>query len=72
MALSIGIAIQNFPEGAIISVPLHNNGTSKGKAFLLGALSGVVEPLGAVLTLLLASVYHIYYAWLPERCYMLW
>ncbi len=57
LALAVGIAIQNFPEGAIISVPLHNNGTSKGKAFLLGALSGVVEPLGALLTLGLASVF---------------
>jgi ZIP family zinc transporter len=57
LALAIGIAIQNFPEGAIISVPLHNNGTSKWKSFLLGALSGVVEPLGAVLTLALASVF---------------
>lgn len=57
LALAIGIAIQNFPEGAIISVPLHNSGMKKGKAFLLGALSGIVEPLGAILTLLLASVF---------------
>lgn len=57
LALAIGIAIQNFPEGAIISVPLHNSGVKKGKAFLLGALSGIVEPLGAILTLLLASVF---------------
>ena len=57
LALAIGIAIQNFPEGAIISVPLHNSGMKKGKAFMLGALSGVVEPLGAVLTLLLASLF---------------
>ena len=49
-ALAIGIAIQNFPEGAIISMPLKAEGMSKGKAFLYGVLSGVVEPIGAVLT----------------------
>ena len=52
-ALAIGIAIQNFPEGAILSMPLHSEGMSKGKAFLIGALSGIVEPIGAVLTILL-------------------
>lgn len=57
LAIAIGIAIQNFPEGAIISVPLHNKGVKKGKAFLLGALSGVVEPLGALLTIVLANVF---------------
>ena len=51
LTLSIGIAIQNFPEGAIISMPLRAEGTGKGRAFLYGALSGVVEPLAAVLTL---------------------
>lgn len=56
LALSVGIAIQNFPEGAIISMPLRAEGMSKGKAFLGGVLSGVVEPIGAVLTLLAASV----------------
>ena len=50
LALAIGIAIQNFPEGAIISMPLKAEGMSKGKAFLYGMLSGVVEPIGAVLT----------------------
>lgn len=50
LALAIGIAIQNFPEGAIISMPLKAEGMSKGKAFLYGVLSGVVEPIGAVLT----------------------
>ena len=45
-ALSIGIAIQNFPEGAIISMPLRSEGVSRGKAFLYGALSGIVEPIG--------------------------
>ncbi|MBQ8293368.1 MAG: ZIP family metal transporter [Bacilli bacterium] len=55
IALAIGIAIQNFPEGAIISLPLHDCGIKRSKTFLLGVLSGIVEPLGAVLTLLLAS-----------------
>ena len=56
LALSLGIAIQNFPEGAIISMPLRAEGESKGKAFLGGVLSGVVEPIGAVLTLLAAQL----------------
>ena len=51
--LSMGIAIQNIPEGAIISAPLAAGGMHRGKAFLQGALSGAVEPLGAVLTLVL-------------------
>lgn len=51
-ALALGIAIQNFPEGAIISMPLKAQGKSKAKAFLLGALSGIVEPIAAVLTIL--------------------
>ena len=55
LALSIGIAIQNFPEGAIISMPLRSEGMKKSKAFLGGVLSGVVEPIGAVLTLLVAQ-----------------
>lgn len=55
IALSLGIAIQNFPEGAIISMPLKSEGVSKGKAFLYGTLSGIVEPIGAVLTLLLSQ-----------------
>ena len=54
LALSLGIAIQNFPEGAIISMPLRAEGEGKGRAFLGGVLSGVVEPLGAVLTILAA------------------
>lgn len=54
LALSIGIAIQNFPEGAIISLPLRSEGESKAKAFLNGTLSGVVEPVAACLTILLA------------------
>ena len=55
LALFIGIAIQNFPEGAIISMPLKDEGVSKGKAFLGGVLSGVVEPIGAVLTILISQ-----------------
>ena len=55
LALSLGIAIQNFPEGAIISMPLHAQGRSKGKSFLDGVLSGAVEPVGAVLTIMLAG-----------------
>ncbi len=55
LALAIGIAIQNFPEGAIISMPLRANGMNKGKAFTMGMLSGAVEPAGALLTLAAAS-----------------
>lgn len=54
LALSLGIAIQNFPEGAIISMPLRAEGMGKGRAFWGGVLSGVVEPVGAVLTILAA------------------
>lgn len=54
--LSLGIAIQNFPEGAIISMPLQAHGMSKCKAFLYGILSGIVEPLGALLTVLVAGL----------------
>ena len=56
LALSLGIAIQNFPEGAIISLPLRAEGESKRKAFLGGVLSGVVEPVGAVLTIIAAQM----------------
>lgn len=55
MALSIGIAIQNFPEGAIISLPLKSEGASRRKAFVLGTLSGIVEPIGAIITIMLAN-----------------
>lgn len=55
-ALSLGIAIQNFPEGAIISMPLRSEGMSKGKAFLYGTLSGIVEPIGAIITILLSQL----------------
>ena len=56
LALSIGIAIQNFPEGAIISMPLRNEGMSKKKSFLYGVLSGIVEPIFAILTILLVNI----------------
>ncbi|MBO4687490.1 MAG: ZIP family metal transporter [Clostridiales bacterium] len=56
LALSLGIAIQNFPEGAIISMPLHAQGKSKKWAFGAGALSGIVEPVGGVLTILAAGL----------------
>lgn len=55
-ALAIGIAIQNFPEGAIISMPLIGTGESKQKAFAYGVLSGIVEPAGAIITILLTSL----------------
>ena len=55
LALAIGIAIQNFPEGAIISMPLKSEGMSKSKAFLYGTLSGIVEPIGAIITILLTN-----------------
>ena len=56
IALSIGIAIQNFPEGAIISMPLKEEGNSKSKSFLYGTLSGIVEPIGGLITILLTSL----------------
>lgn len=55
IALAIGIAVQNFPEGAIISMPLNSCGIKKSKTFGLGVLSGIVEPIGALITLLLAN-----------------
>lgn len=56
LALAIGIAIQNIPEGAIISMPLKSDGMPKGKAFLRGVLSGIVEPIGAIITVLLTEI----------------
>jgi ZIP family zinc transporter len=56
LALSLGIAMQNLPEGAIISMPLKSNGMRRGRAFGYGVLSGVVEPIGAVITILLAPI----------------
>ena len=55
LALSIGIAMQNLPEGAIISMPLKSNGVSSHKAFGYGAMSGAIEPVGAIVTILLAN-----------------
>jgi len=55
LVLSIGIAIQNFPEGAVISMPLKGEGVSKVKSFMYGLLSAVVEPIGALLTILLSG-----------------
>ena len=55
-ALAIGIAIQNFPEGAIISMPLAGNGNGRMKSFVCGVLSGVVEPVAAVVTILLTAL----------------
>ena len=55
LALALGIAIQNFPEGAIVSMPLRAEGMSKGKTFLYGVLSGVVEPIAAVITITAAA-----------------
>ena len=56
LSLSIGIAIQNFPEGAIISMPLKANGESKLKAFINGTLSGIVEPIAGIITILLSGI----------------
>ncbi len=54
--LAIGMAIQNFPEGSVVSIPLKIEGESKKKAFLLGSLSGIVEPLAAIITLLITTL----------------
>lgn len=55
LALALGIAIQNFPEGAVVSAPLVSSGLSRRRAFLYGAVSGVVEPIGAITTILLTA-----------------
>ena len=55
LALAVGIAIQNFPEGAVVSAPLVSSGLSRRRAFLYGAASGVVEPIGAIATILLTA-----------------
>ena len=65
LAMAIGIAIQNIPEGAIISMPMRAAGNSRWKAFLIGSLSGVVEPIGGLLIILLASLF------LPAMPYLL-
>ena len=56
LALAIGIAIQNFPEGAIVSLPLRMEGHSRAKSFLIGGFTGVIEPVAAVITILLTEV----------------
>lgn len=56
IALACGIAIQNFPEGAIVSMPLRSEGLSKAKSFWYGTLSGIVEPISAVITLMLTNI----------------
>lgn len=56
LVLSIGIAIQNFPEGAIISMPLKSQGIGKNKSFIMGVLSGAVEPIAAIITILLSQI----------------
>lgn len=57
LTLSLGIAIQNLPEGAIVSMPLKSNGMSRKRAFAYGVISGAVEPIGAVITILLAKIF---------------
>lgn len=75
-ALAMGIAIQNFPEGAVISLPLRSEGQSRLKAFVCGTLSGIVEPIGAVITIAFAGILtpilpYIYR--LPQApCFMSW
>ena len=56
LTLALGIAIQNFPEGAIISLPLKANGISRTRAFIYGSISGIVEPIAAVITILISSL----------------
>ena len=56
IAVSLGIAIQNIPEGAIISMPMRAAGNSRWKSFVIGSLSGIVEPIGGLLMILLAAV----------------
>ena len=56
LALALGIALQNLPEGAIISMPLKSQGMSKGRAFGYGVMSGIIEPIGAIVTILLADI----------------
>lgn len=64
MVLAIGIGIQNFPEGAAVSLPLRQEGIGTGRAFLLGAMSGVVEPVFGILTVLIANAISPYMPWL--------
>jgi ZIP family zinc transporter len=64
LAVSVGIAVQNVPEGAIVAIPMRAAGNSRWRSFAIGALSGVVEPLGAVAVLLLASVLRPFLPWM--------
>ncbi len=64
MALAIGIGIQNFPEGAAISLPLRQEGMGLGKSFFLGSMSGIVEPVFGILTVLIAGIISAYMPWL--------
>lgn len=57
LVMSVGIALQNFPEGAIVSMPLRAEGMNKGKTFAYGVLSGVIEPIGALLTIFAAKIF---------------
>ncbi len=64
LALSVGIAIQNFPEGAVISLPLKSEGNSKLKSFLYGTISGIVEPIAALITIIISSVINYFLPYL--------
>ena len=64
MALAIGIGIQNFPEGAAVALPLRQEGASRGRAFLYGSLSGLVEPVFGILTVLIAGTIQPLMPWL--------
>ncbi len=57
LVVSLGIAIQNIPEGAVVSIPMRASGKSRTKSFQLGCLSGIAQPLGAVLVILLATLF---------------
>jgi len=72
VAISLGIAIQNIPEGAIISMPMRTEGNSKWRSFLIGSLSGAVEPVGAIAVLLLASLLMPFMPYMLEPCSTLW
>lgn len=64
IALAVGIGIQNFPEGAAVALPIYREGKSRGKAFLYGSLSGAVEPIGGVITVLIAGAVRVLMPWL--------
>ena len=64
MALAIGMGLQNFPEGAAISLPLRREGMTRGKAFVLGSLSGIVEPIFGVLVVLVSGQIAPFMPWM--------